>query len=61
LSKEKLVVMATSLEGSKKNYFLDLRSFISNQISTNPANFVKIDPVDVEIIDLKEITKNIFK
>jgi len=61
LSKEKLVVMATSLEGSNKNYFLDLRSFISNQISTIPANFVKIDPVDVEIIDLKEITKNIFK
>jgi len=53
--------MATSLERSKKNYFLDLRSFISNQISTIPANFVKIDPVDVEIIDLKEITKNIFK
>jgi len=28
---------------------------------TNPANFVKTGPVDVEIIGLTEITKNIFK
>jgi len=42
----KLVATATSLEGSKR--------------STNPANFVKIGSVDVEIIDLTKITKNIF-
>jgi len=47
-----LVVMATSLEGSGK-YF---RPFIYGQSSTNPANFVKIGPVDVEIIGLTEIT-----
>jgi len=28
-----------------------------HQRSTNPANFVKIDPVDVEIIGLTKITK----
>ena len=49
--------MATSLERSKKNNFT---SFIHGQSSTNPVNFVKIGPVDVEIIGLKEITKNIF-
>ena len=43
----KLVATATTLEGSKKNYF---RSFIYGQSYTNPANFVKIGPVDVEII-----------
>ena len=53
-----MVATATSLEGSKKNNF---NSFIYGQNSTNPANFVKIDPVDVEIISLTEITKNIFK
>jgi len=34
------------------------RLFIyGHQRSTNPANFVKIDPVDVEIIGLTKITK----
>jgi len=45
--------MATSLEGSKNNF----RSFIHGQRPTNLANFVKIGPVDVEIIVLTEITK----
>ena len=43
----KFVAPATSLEGSKKN---DFRSFIYSQSSTNAANFVKIGPVDVELI-----------
>jgi len=38
----------------EKNNF---RSFIYSQSSTNPANFVKIGPVDVETIGLTEITK----
>jgi len=50
----KLVDTATSLEGSKKSNF---RSFIYCQSVTNPANFMKIGQVDVEIIDLTEITK----
>jgi len=37
------------------------RLFIHEQISTNPANFVKIGLVDVEIIGLKEITKRYIK
>ena len=49
----KLVATATSLERSTKNF----RSFIYSQISTNPANFVKIGPVDVEIIGLIKIAK----
>jgi len=50
-----LVATATSFEGSKNNF----RSFIYGQSSsTNLANFVKIGPVDVEIIGLTEITKN---
>ena len=52
----KLVAMATSLEGSKNN----LRSFICGESSTGPANFVKIGPVDAEIIGLTEITKKYF-
>jgi len=32
--------------------------FIYGQSFTNPANFVKIGPVDVEIIGLIEITEN---
>jgi len=36
----------------------NFRSFIYGQSSTNPANFVKIGPLDVEIIGLTEITKN---
>jgi len=51
----KLVTTATSLEESTKNNF---RSFIYAQRSTNPANFVKIGPVDVEVIGLREITEN---
>ena len=44
--------------GIEKN---NIRSFIYGQISTNPANSVKIRPfVDVEISGLTEITKNIF-
>jgi len=42
----------------EKNNF---RSFIYSQSSTNPANFVKIGPVDVETIRLTEINKNIKK
>jgi len=53
----KLVATATSLERSKKNNF---RSFMYVQSSTNPANFVNIGPVDVEIIDLTKINKTIF-
>jgi len=34
-------------------------SFIYGQSSTNPANFVKIGLIDVEIIGLTEIAKNI--
>jgi len=41
----------------RKNNF---KSFIYGQSSTNIANFVKIGPVDVEIICLTEIIKNIF-
>jgi len=35
-------------------------SFIYGQSSTDLANFVKIGPVDVEIIGLTEITKILF-
>jgi len=45
-----------ALEGSKKI----TRSFIYGQTSAIPANFVKIGSVDVEIIDLNEITKNVY-
>jgi len=38
----------------RKNNF---RSFIYGQSSTNPTNFAKIGPVDVEIIGMTEITK----
>jgi len=34
-------------------------SFTYGQSSTNPADFVKIRPVDVEIIGRTEITQNI--
>jgi len=43
--------------GSKKNF----RSFIYGHISTNPANFVKIGPIKVEIIGLTKITKIFLK
>jgi len=49
--------MATSLEGLKKQ----LQIFhLRPQSSTSPTNSVKIGLVDVEIIGLTEITKNIF-
>jgi len=44
--------------GIEKNNF---RSFTHGQSSTNPVTFVKIGPVDVEIIGLREITENIKK
>ena len=48
----KLVATAMTFEGSKNNF----KSFFYGQSSTNPANFVKIDLVDVEITGLTEIT-----
>jgi len=39
----------------------NFRSFIYGQSSTIRANFIEIGQVDVEIIGLKEITKNILK
>ena len=47
-----------SLEESKKSNF---RSFIYGERSTNPANFVKIGPVDIEINVLTEITEIFLK
>jgi len=35
----------------------NFRSFVYGQSSTNPAKFVKIGPVDVEIIGLAEVAK----
>jgi len=52
-----LIATATFLVGSKNNF----RSLIYGQSSTIPANFVKIGLVDIEIIGLKKITKNIIK
>jgi len=52
ISPIKLVATATSLEVLKKD-----RSPSYGQRSTSCANFVKIGPVDVEIIDLIKITK----
>jgi len=43
--------------GRKK---INFTSFICGQSSTDPANFVKISSVDVEMIGLTEITE-IFK
>jgi len=54
---KKLIAMATYLRNRK----IYLRSFIYGQSSTILANFLKIGPVDVEIIGLTEISKNIFK
>jgi len=42
----------------RKRYF---GSFIYGQSSTSPANFVKIGPVDVEIIGVTEIAKKYLK
>jgi len=44
------------LWGIEKNNFW---SFIYGQSSTNPADFMKIGLVDVELVGLTEITKNI--
>jgi len=41
-----------------KNRKTNFSSFIYRQSSTNPANFVKIGLMEVEIIGLTEITKN---
>jgi len=46
----KLVATATSVERSKTNF----RSFIYSHSSTKPANWLKIGPVDVQIIGLTE-------
>jgi len=46
----------SAVEIEKNNY----RSFINGKSSTNPANFVKILPVDVGIIGLTEISKIFF-
>ena len=54
----KLVATLTSFEELKKSSF---RSFIYGQSSTNPANFVKIGPADIEMIGLTEITNEYFK
>jgi len=54
----KLVATATSREGSEKNNFM---SFIYGQSSTNPAHFVKIGAVEVEIIGLTAINENKIK
>jgi len=44
-----------------KNRKTDFSSFIYGQSSTNPANFVKIGLIEVEIFGLTEITKKINK
>ena len=54
----KLVVAATSLDRSKK--ITSGRSSTAKS-STNRTNFLKIGSVDVAIIGLKEIAKNIIK
>ena len=50
-----MVVIAPPLEGSRNNF----ESLIHSHSSSNPANFAKTGPVDVEITGLTEITKNI--
>jgi len=50
-------LVAHCLKKIKKNNF---RSFIYGQISSNPANFVKMGPVDAEISSPTKISKNIF-
>jgi len=47
----KLVATTTPLKNRKNNFGLFIYS------STNPAKFMKIGPVDVDIIGLTEITK----
>jgi len=48
----KVVATATSPEGSKNNF----RLFIYDQSSTDPASFVNIGLVHVDITGLTEIT-----
>jgi len=45
-NQQKLVVMTTSLEGSKAHF----RLIMYSHSSTNPKNLAKSDPVDFEII-----------
>jgi len=52
-----LVAIAMSLEGSKKNNEL----VHTHPYFTIPTNFVKIGPVDVDIIGLTKIVKIFFK
>jgi len=47
-----MIAMALSQEESKNN-----QTFIYRKSSTNAENFVKIGPVDIEIISLTETTK----
>ena len=54
---KKLVALATSSEDRKSNS----RSSIYGQSSTIAANFVKIGLVNVDIIGVTEISKNINK
>jgi len=55
-NQQKVIAAASSLVSRDRK--TELRSFIYGQSFTNPANFVKIGPVDVEIIGLIEITEN---
>jgi len=47
-----MIAMALSRRNQKNN-----QTFIYRQSSTNAENFVKIGPVDIEIISLTETTK----
>jgi len=52
-SQQKMVAIATSLDGSKNL----LKSLVYSHSSTMPAYFVKIGPVNVEIIDFTKSLK----
>jgi len=47
-----------SWQCSSRNQKTNFRSIIYRHSSANPANLVEIDPVDVEINDLKVVVKN---
>ena len=55
-NQRKVIAAASSIVSRDRK--TELRSFIYGQSFTNPANFAKIGPVDVEIIGLIEITEN---
>jgi len=55
-NQRKVIAAASSIVSRDRK--TELRSFIYGQSFTNPANFVKIGPVDVEIIGLTEINEN---